>query len=163
MQILQLSAKAQQFYEQGRPRNMISGYERNVLTRHDFDNCLFVDAEYTPQPGDTIFRCKTINQKTIISLKTSIPESENLVEISLKGKFTREEWLAMLEVTNGLIFSPELDPRQNLAGELDDDYERELIEKIEQMSVMEAKMLLREISLFWLYAPPADEFIARFI
>lgn len=142
---------------------MISGYERNVLARADFDNCLFVDAEYNPQPGDHLFRCKTINQQTVISLKVSIPAEENLAEIALKGKFTREEWLAMIEVTNGLMFTPDIDPRQELAGELDDDFERELIDKIEAMPLIEAKLLLREISDLWVNDHPVEDFIQRFI
>lgn len=57
---------------------MISGYERNVLVRDDFDNCLFVTSEYKLQPGDNIFRCQTINKQTVISLKISIPKQQEL-------------------------------------------------------------------------------------
>lgn len=161
--VLEMSKLAQEFYEKGRSRSLVSGYERNVLVRPDFNNALFVDANYNLQPGDYVFRCQTINQQTVISLKSAIPQHENLAEIALKGIFTHVEWLAMIEVTNGLLFSPEIDPRQQLAGELDDDFERGLIEKIEALPLVSAKMLMREISDMWVNNIPVETFIERFI
>ena len=70
MEILKLSEKAQTFYESTRSKNLVSGYEKNVLTRVDQSNCLFVDSGYKPCPGDVIFRCRTINQNTVIDLKS---------------------------------------------------------------------------------------------
>ena len=69
MSILELSQKAQLFYEQSRKKRLYTGYEKNVLVRPDFENCLFVDAKYEPQPGDVIFRCKNMNGNTVIDLK----------------------------------------------------------------------------------------------
>jgi hypothetical protein len=67
---LELAEKAKKYYEEGRSRSVYSGYERNVLIRADYEQCIFVDSTYEPQPGDVIFRCKTINQSTVIELKT---------------------------------------------------------------------------------------------
>ena len=70
MNILELSKKAQNFYESTRTKTLFSGYEKNVLVREDAENCLFVNSEYVSQPGDIIFRCRTINQNTVIDLKS---------------------------------------------------------------------------------------------
>lgn len=68
--VLKLAEKAQAFYEQGRSRTLVSGYERNVLVREDVQNAaLFVTANYEPQQGDVIFRCQTVNRETVITLK----------------------------------------------------------------------------------------------
>jgi len=67
---LELAEKAKKYYEEGRSRTLYSGYERNVLTRADCEQCIFVDSTYKPEPGDVIFRCRTINQATVIELKT---------------------------------------------------------------------------------------------
>ena len=67
--VLALSAKAQEYYEKTRGKMMISGYERNVLVREDFENCLFVNSDYELMPGDYVFRLKTVNRSTIIELK----------------------------------------------------------------------------------------------
>lgn len=160
MSILFLSAKAQTFYESGRSRTMISGYERNVLVRDDFDNCLFVDSDYRPQPGDNIFRCQTINQQTVISLKISIPKQPDLAEIALKGKFTRDQWVAMLKGTNGLLFTTVIDPRDEITGEMDNP---ELQHAIQNLNKTEGQILAQQIQLFWATTPPIEAFIAKFI
>lgn len=160
MHILSLSAKAQTFYESGRSRTMISGYERNVLVRDDFDNCLFVDSDYRPQPGDNIFRCQTINQQTVISLKISIPKQPDLAEIALKGKFTHDQWLAMLKATNGLLFSTVIDPRDEITGEVDTP---DLQHAIQSLTKAEGQILAQQIQLFWATTPPTNEFITKFL
>jgi hypothetical protein len=68
---LKLAEKAKKYYEEGRARNIYSGYERNVLVRVDHEQCIFVDSTYELQPGDVIFRCKTINQATVIEYKNN--------------------------------------------------------------------------------------------
>lgn len=143
MSILRLSAKAQAFYEASRGRSLYSGYEKNVLVRDDSENCLFVDASYIPQPGDTIFRCRTINQNTAIDLKTQVPADAST--FALKGKFTTKEWIAMLRATRGIMRTPELDPKE-LLGKLTNV---ELKEKIEALTLGESEALLGEIERFW--------------
>lgn len=144
--ILELSRKAQDFYEKTRGKSVYSGYERNVLIREDFDNCLYVDSTYVPQPGDTLFRCRTLNQQTVIELKIQVPEAESLNKIALKGKFTGGEWLNMISHMNGILRTPGMDPRDELAGEMESS---ELLEKIKALTKVEAEILLREIETFW--------------
>ena len=67
--MLKLSKKAQNFYENTRSKTLVSGYERNILVREDAENCLFVKSDYDRQKDDVIFRCQTINQNTIIELR----------------------------------------------------------------------------------------------
>lgn len=157
--ILNLSAKAQEFYEKGRSRTLVSGYERNVLTRTDSENCLFVDANYILQPGDVIFRCQTINQQTVISLKTAAPEAESLEKTCLKGRFTSEEWRTMLNNMNGVQRTLEIDPRDEISGEIED---MELVKKIKEMGKCEGEILFREIEKFWNNRIDFDDFVSQF-
>jgi len=158
--ILSLSAKAQQFYENTRSRGMVSGYERNVLVREDYENCLFVDSKYIPQPGDTIFRCRTMNQSTIIELAQSIPTLPDLEIIAMKGKFTEQEWKTILDSMNGLMHSPEIDPRDEIAGEVENP---ELEKKIQALGKTEGYALLKAVQAFWNGRYQLNEFIARYL
>lgn len=158
MSILRLSAKAQAFYEASRSKYLYSGYEKNVLVRDDSDGCLFVDANYVPQPGDTIFRCRTINQNTAIDLKTQV--SADASTFALKGRFTTKEWIAMLGAMNGIMRTPELDPYKELLGELTNV---ELKEKIEALTLGVREALLRELERFWGYEIPFPVFLNKVI
>jgi len=160
MNILELSAKAQKFYETGRSRTLVSGYERNVLVRPEFENGLFVDVNYHPKPGDYIFRCSTINQQTVISLKTAIPMADKIEIIALKGKFTQQEWLHMLERMNGILYTPELEPRNYIAGEMDEPV---LEEKIMAMTITNGTILLREIQRFWQNHLSVEPFVNQYL
>lgn len=160
MSILSLSAKAQKFYESTRTKTLYSGYDKNVLVRNDHDNCLFVDSNYLPVPGDTIFRLRTVNQQTVIDLKTHVPDEKPLEEIALKGKFSQNEWATMLKAMNGIITTPEIDPRQEIAGEVDNPV---LEEKIMALTLTDAHILLREIKNFWNQNKPTQEIFDRFV
>jgi|GEM_PF-5080147 len=159
MNILELSKKAQQFYENTRSKSLYSGYEKNVLVREDYSNCLFVDAGYEPQPGDIIFRLRSINGKTAIDLKTQVPAEPSLEDLAIKGKFTREEWAEMLDGMNGVIHTPGMDPRT----EINDGVKtRRLKHKIDILNPVEGEILLREIQRFWNNNLNTDEFIDRY-
>jgi hypothetical protein len=153
MNILQLSERAVKFYEASRPRNLYSGYEKNVLVRNDSESCLFVDARYMPATGDVIFRVSTINQATKIDLKYSAPE-----ESPLRGKFSREEWIEMIDKMNGVLASSEIDPREEVAGELEND---ELAAKVRELSKQEGEALLTSIAGFWDNEKALENFIAK--
>jgi hypothetical protein len=159
MNILELSKKAQSFYENTRSKSLYSGYEKNVLVREDYNNCLFVDSNYEPQPGDTIFRLRSINGKTAIDLTTQVPEAPSLEDLAIKGKFTRDEWLEMLDKTNGLIFSPEIDPRSQISEEVEN---KRLEHKILILNPVEGEFLKREIQRFWNNNLNTDEFIEHY-
>ena len=159
MNILELSKKAQSFYENTRSKSLYSGYEKNVLVREDYNNCLFVDTNYQPQPGDTIFRLRSINGKTAIDLKTQVPAEPSLEELALKGKFTREEWLVMLDKMNGVLHTPEIEARSAIAAEVENP---EIEQKISLLSPVEGKILLREIQRFWNNNLNTDEFIEQY-
>lgn len=141
---------------------MVSGYDRNILVREDYENCLFVDAKYTPQPGDVIFRCRTINQQTIIELAQQIPALPELETIGLRGAFTKEEWPIMLNATNGLLHIPEIDPRDEIAGEVEDE-NPELGRKIRSLSKTDGYALLNATQVFWNNMTPIAEFYRRFL
>lgn len=158
--ILSLGAKAQQFYESTRSRSLVNGYERNVLVREDYENALFVDSRYIPQPGDTIFRCRTANQQTIIELAQSIPVSTDLVTIAVKGKFKEEEWKAILNAMNGVLHTPELDPRDEIAGEVESP---DLEKKILALSKTDGYALLQVVQTFWNGRYQLNEFLAKYL
>lgn len=145
MSILKLSAKAQAFYEASRSKSLYSGFEKNVLVRDDSDSCLFVDANYAPQPGDTIFRCRTINQNTAIDLKTQVPAYAST--FALKGRFTTREWIDMLGAINGVMRTIGIAPREELAGNIPDN--DALSNKIKALTSEEGESLMAEIERFW--------------
>lgn len=142
--VLELSRKAQDFYENAKTKNLHSGYEKNVLVRADQPNCVFVKADYIPQPGDVIFRCQTINQNTRIDLHKIAP-GDDLRKIALKNIFTRGEWEEILNNMNNVILTPELDPRDEIAEELEGD----LAKKIRSLCKTDGFILLWEIERFW--------------
>lgn len=143
MNILKLSQRARNYYDACRSKTLVSGYEKNVLVRIDSPEVLFVDANYELQPGDYIFRVKTLNLNTVVDLKTRIPSVE---EQALKGKFTREEWIEMLDRMNGILHTPGIPPREEIAGEITTPA---LEEKVRGLSDYEARMLLFAIRMFW--------------
>jgi hypothetical protein len=63
---LQLSKAAKEYYESTWPKRLYSGYEKYVLTNGI--ETTFVRNDYVPDPGEAVFYCKAINQKTIIQL-----------------------------------------------------------------------------------------------
>lgn len=159
MNILELSAKAQRFYKNARSKTLNSGYEKNVLVREDYENCLFVDSSYELQPGDTIFRFRTLNGNTVIDLKKQVPEQPSLEDLALKGKFTRDEWIEMLDKTNGLIFTPEIDARSQISDEVEN---KRLEHKILILDPVEGEFLKREIQRFWNNNLNTDEFVNHY-
>lgn len=162
--ILNLSLKAQNFYENSRVKSISSGYERNVLVREDAENCLFVDSNYDLQPGDFIFRCKTINYATSIGLSKCLPvlpDVPGLMEIALKGKFSKEEWKIVLDIMNGYLHSPELDPREAISAELDDH--PDVSKKIKSLDKTDGYALLWAISTFWDGRYQLHEFIEQYL
>jgi len=66
---LQLSKAAKEYYESTWPKKFYSGYEKYILT--DGTESTFVRNDYVPGPGEAVFYCKAINQKTIIQLHRS--------------------------------------------------------------------------------------------
>ena len=157
MSILKLSAKAQAFYEASRGRSLYSGYEKNVLVRDDSDSCLFVDATYSPQPGDTIFRCRTINQNTAIDLKTQVPADAST--FALKGRFTTKEWIAMLGAMNGVMRTIGIAPHEELAGNILNN--AALSNKIKALTSEEGESLMAEIERFWQDEIPFTVFLNK--
>lgn len=161
MNILELSNKAQSFYEKTRSKTLFSGYEKNVLVRCDFDNCLFVKAEYEPQPGDVLFRCRTINQNTVIDLKVAVPETETIEQYALKGKLTQAEWMSLLDSMNGIIISKDIDLREQLAGGVSENVE--LAEKLKNLSELEARILAAEVEVFWGGNKNISSFLSKYL
>lgn len=157
MSILNLSAKAQAFYEASRGRSLVSGYEKNVLVRDDSDSCLFVDATYNPQPGDTIFRCRTINQNTAIDLKTQVPADAS--SFALKGRFTTKEWIAMLGAMNGVTRVVGIAPRDELAWNIPNN--DALSNKIKALTLEEGEVLMSEVERFWQEETPFTTLLNR--
>lgn len=159
MNILELSERARNFYENTRSRNLYSGYDKNVLTREDFESCLFVDSNYKPQPGDYLFRLATINGQTKIDLKEHVP-AMYLPAIALKGKFNATEWETILRTINGISINLQ-EPGPGIAEEIEDP---ELSEKIRSLSRTETALLYSVILEFW-YNKSGDpiKFIQRFI
>lgn len=143
MNILKLTQKAREYYDACKSKSLYSGYEKNILVRPDSEEAVFVDANYTPRPGDFIFRAKSMNTNTVIDLKTQVPSLE---EQALKGKFTREEWMEILNRLNGILYVPEIPAREHIAGEMTDPA---IEEKIMKLTDYEAKMLLSAIQIFW--------------
>jgi len=56
MTVLQKSVVARNFYEALKSSNIVSGWEKFVLT--DGENCLFVDNAHQPILGETVFACQ---------------------------------------------------------------------------------------------------------
>lgn len=160
MHVLELTSKAKAYYESIRPKTMVSGYEKNILVSENYPEALDVDGNYQPEPGDHIFRCQTINSQTSIKIKTAIPNGPKMEEIALKGKFTQEEWQIMLKAMNGIMPVPEIDPRTEIATEIEDE---SLAFKIESLSLLEGHVLINEIVRFWHTTPKTTDFIKRFL
>jgi len=66
MNILDLSERAKGFYEDVRPANLVSGFEKYILT--DGDRCTFLKTvnEQKLEKGQEIFYCRTSNGVTLI-------------------------------------------------------------------------------------------------
>jgi hypothetical protein len=160
MHVLELTKKAKAYYESIRPKTMVSGFEKNILVSETHPEAVDVDSNYQAEPGDHIFRCRTINSNTSISLKLSIPNGPKMEEIALKGKFTEDEWQTMLKAMNGIIPSPEIDPRTELSAEMES---YKLSRKIEELTLLEGHVLLNEIIRFWHTTPNTRDFIRQYI
>jgi hypothetical protein len=65
--IFEAKALAVAHYENLRSRNLVSGWEKYVLTNGN--ECLFVDSNYLPQKGEYLFYCTTRNGLTLCELK----------------------------------------------------------------------------------------------
>lgn len=158
--ILILSKMALEYYESGRSKTLVSGYERNVLTNQDHEECLFVNSDYIAQPGDVIFRCSTVNQQSRIELKEERTRELGIGIFALKGKFTSEEWIYMLDKLNGVMRPYDIPGKKILEIEFDNT---EIYEKISKLNDLEGEILLREIEGFWSKRQNTDAFIAQFL
>lgn len=139
--ILNLTEKARNFYESTCSKTLVSGYEKNVLVREDNDNCLFVNSDYELQDGDVLFRCKTINQNIVIDLyKTYVSPFSKL--------FTEIEWKEILNSMNGIMVIPDVDVREQIAGEVEGT-NPEAAKKISALSLKDGEQLNELIKMFW--------------
>lgn len=154
MNILELSKKAQEFYESARTKSIISGFEKNVLARADYDNCLFVKADYVPVMGDCIFKCRTINSATVIDLYVNGLADFDLRKIAFAGLFLNSEWKEILNNMNGII----IDFNMDLEAQLIDGLQENTARKIVSLSRIEIYMLIFEIISFWRYHKNFDDF-----
>lgn len=84
MNTIQLARIAQDYYEGLRAPSFVQGWDKYLAT--DGKTCMFVKAEYTPQPGEAVFFLTTRNRKTMCQLykkpkmKTNIRTMEALAE-----------------------------------------------------------------------------------
>lgn len=139
--ILDLTYMVRNFYENSCSKTLVSGYEKNVLARFDSQSCLFVNSEYELQEGDVIFRCKTINRNTVIDLyKTYVSPLSKL--------FTEDEWKEILYSMNGIMVIPEVDVRDQIAGEVEGTIP-EAAKKISALSLKDGEQLNELIKKFW--------------
>lgn len=69
MNLLQLSAVAQEYYEGLRAPSLAQGWEKYVAT--DGTTCMFVHSDYNPQPDEAVFFISTRNRKTSCQLYKS--------------------------------------------------------------------------------------------
>lgn len=66
MNLLELSKVAQAYYEGLRALSLAQGWDKYVAT--DGKQCLFVNSDYQPQPGEAVFFITTRNRQTSIQL-----------------------------------------------------------------------------------------------
>lgn len=66
MTILELSKKAQDYYNGLRALTCASGWEKYVLTNGE--TCMFVDSNYEPQAGEVVFYLQTRMRNTMCEL-----------------------------------------------------------------------------------------------
>ena len=66
MKLLELSRRAQAYYERLRAPRMAQGWEKYVAT--DGTTCMFVNSSYDPQPGEAVFFLSTRNFNTMCQL-----------------------------------------------------------------------------------------------
>lgn len=66
MNQLKLSAVAQAYYESLRALSLVQGWDKYVVT--DGHNCMFVNSDYEPQEGESVFFLTTRNRKTSCKL-----------------------------------------------------------------------------------------------
>lgn len=139
--ILDITYMVRNFYENSCSKTLVSGYEKNVLARLDSQTCLFVNSEYELQEGDIIFRCKTINRNTVIDLyKTYVSPFSKL--------FTENEWKEILNSMNGIMVIPDVDVREQIAGEVEGT-NPEAAKKISALSLKDGEQLNELIKMFW--------------
>lgn len=138
MNTLKLGEIALDYYDSLKPRNVYSGFEKNILIREDSNVCIFVTSDYVPQEGDVIFRCQIRNGKTDIQLYRN--KTVRLL--------SKEEWQLLLNSMNGIIIQEEMDVRQGLSFEVEDT-DPELAKKIRSLSIDEAKRIYSDVKKFW--------------
>jgi hypothetical protein len=66
LNILQLSAIAQDYYENLRSRSMLHGWDKYVAT--DGEHCMFVHSDYEPRRNEAVFFLTTRNKFTSVQL-----------------------------------------------------------------------------------------------
>lgn len=138
MNTLKLGEIALDYYDRLRPRNIVNGFEKNVLIREDANVCVFVTSDYIPQDGDVIFRCQVRNGYTDIQLYRN--KTVRLLSTA--------EWQILLNAMNGIIIQDEMDVRQGLSFEVEDS-DAELAKKIRSFSKEEASRIYSDIKRFW--------------
>lgn len=75
MNLLQLSAVAQAYYDRLRAKSCPQGWEKWVVT--DGRTCMFAKAAYEPQPGEAVFYCVIRNRNICCQLhKANLPEQQ---------------------------------------------------------------------------------------
>lgn len=138
MSILNLGEIALDYYDKIKPRNIVNGFEKNVLIREDANVCVFVTSDYVPKDGDVIFRCQLRNGYTDIQLYRN--KTVRLL--------SKEEWQILLNAMNGIIIQDAMDVRQGLSFEVEDT-DPELAKKIRSFSTEEASRIYSDIKKFW--------------
>lgn len=71
MNLLELSAVAQSYYDGLRAPSLAQGWEKYVATNGQ--TCMFVHATYEPQPGEAVFFLTVRNRKTSCQLYKQAP------------------------------------------------------------------------------------------
>lgn len=69
MNLLQLSAVAQAYYEGLKAPSLAQGWEKYVATNGT--TCMFVHSDYNPQPGEAVFFLSTRNRQISCQLYKS--------------------------------------------------------------------------------------------
>ena len=67
----------EEFYNSACPSYTRNGYEKNALIDRQTEACIFVPGDVTPSPTQLLFRCKRAQGKTVITLKSTKPRTEN--------------------------------------------------------------------------------------
>lgn len=77
MNLLQLSAVAQAYYDSLRAPRMPQGWEKYIVT--DGHTCMFVHSDYNPQLGEAVFYCVVRNRNVCCQLyKSNLPNGVSI-------------------------------------------------------------------------------------